>query len=232
MSNIVKSRWWIVFLLFTGTFINAIDRGSISTAVPYIMDDLRIDERMMGIILSSFFWTYMALSLPAGLLADKLGAKSTLGWSAFVWSLFSALTGLAAGQWQLLMCRMGVGAGEAAVMPVSTRVIKEHFSTPERGTAAGWYLCGLRLGFAVSPLIMAWLISTSSWRHAFLITGSASLAWVALWSFTFWEIGKKEASPHGGREARARLGRLLAAPAASWGWYCASSSRTIPSTCL
>ena len=118
MSNIVKSRWWIVFLLFTGTFINAIDRGSISTAVPYIMDDLKIDGGMMGVILSSFFWTYLVLNVPTGLVADKLGAKGTLGWSAFVWSMFSAVTGLATRQWQLLIFRMGVGAGEAAVMPV------------------------------------------------------------------------------------------------------------------
>jgi MFS family permease len=208
LSNVVKSRWWIVFLLFTGTFVNAIDRGSISTAVPYIMDDLKIDGRMMGVILSSFFWAYMVLNVPTGLLADRLGAKGTLGWSAFVWSMFSALTGLAARQWQLLVFRMGVGAGEAAVMPVSTRVVKAHFSTPERATAAGWYLCGFRLGFALSPLIMTGLINTSGWRHAFLITGTASLAWVALWSCTYWENGKNEAAPVSG-EAGVPWSRLL-----------------------
>jgi MFS family permease len=208
LPNLVKNNWWVVFLLFTGTFINAIDRGSISTAVPFIKADFKIDDAMMGVILSSFFWTYVALNIPAGLVADKLGAKGTLGWSAFVWSIFSALTGLAARQWQLLLCRMGVGAGEAAFMPVGTRVIRDHFSTAARGMAAGWYLCGLRLGFAVSPPVMAWLISTSSWRHAFLITGAASLAWVVLWSFTFRQGSKNVAVP-AGVEPRAAWPELL-----------------------
>lgn len=122
--------------------------------------------------------------------------------------MFSAFTGFAGRQWQVLLCRMGVGAGEAAFFPVSTRVVRERFSVAERGTATGWYLCGLRLGFAVSPLIMAWLISASSWRHAFLITGTASLAWVALWTFTYRETGKKEVAP-AETEPRAAWGRLL-----------------------
>jgi MFS family permease len=203
LSKAVKSNWWIVFLLFSGTFINAIDRGSISTAEPFIKDDLKIDDRMMGVILSSFFWTYAALNVPAGLMADKLGGKGTLGWSAFVWSMFSALTGLATRQWQLLICRMGVGAGEAASMPISTRVVRAHFPTPARATATGWYLSGLRLGLAVSPPIMASLISVSGWRSAFLITGTASLAWVALWSCTYREKGKQETASANGKSLAA-----------------------------
>ena len=49
----------------------------------------------------------------------------------------------------------------------------------------GIYLSGFRLGFAVAPVIMAYLIKASSWRSAFVITGFASLAWVAVWFLTY-----------------------------------------------
>lgn len=180
-----RRRAWLVFLLFSGTLINAIDRGSISTAAPQMMQDLHIDSAMMGVVLSSFFWAYLVLNIPAGLIADRLGTKATLGWSAFVWSFFSALTGLATRTWQVVLCRIGVGVGEAAINPVNTKIVRAHFPTAERGTVVGIYLSGFRLGFAVAPIIMAYLIKAYSWRSAFVITGVASLAWVAVWFLTY-----------------------------------------------
>ena len=75
----ISSRWWVVFLLSSGTFINAIDRASLSTAAPYLMKDLGFDATKMGIVLSAFFWFYLLMNIPAGRIADKFGAKPTLG---------------------------------------------------------------------------------------------------------------------------------------------------------
>src|SRR5208337_4856540 len=88
-------RLWVVFLLFSGTFINSVDRGALGVAAPSIMKELHLNPAMMGIVLSSFFWTYFLMNIPSGALADRFGAKATLGWAAFVWSFLSAVTGLA-----------------------------------------------------------------------------------------------------------------------------------------
>jgi len=149
---------------------------------------------MMGIILSSFFWAYLALNIPAGILADKFGPKATLGWSAFIWSAFSALTGLATQFWHVLLFRIGVGVGEAAINPVNTKVVRATFVSEERGTAVGIYLSGFRLGFAAAPVVMAYLIQIFNWRYAFLITGIGSLGWVALWYLTYSESRKEESA--------------------------------------
>jgi MFS family permease len=181
------ARWWVVLLLFTGSLINTIDRGSISTAVPSMMRDLHLDEAAMGVVLSSFFWAYVALNIPVGLLADRCGAKVTLGWSAFVWSIFSALTAVGTRSWHLVLCRLGVGAGEAAIQPVNAKIVRAYFSTAERGTVVGIYLSAFRLGFAAAPVIMGYLITAYAWRGAFVITGAASLIWVLVWRLTFTE---------------------------------------------
>jgi MFS family permease len=193
LGKLFKTPAWILFLLFSSTFINALDRGSISTAAPFIMKDLRIDSAMMGVILSSFFWAYLALNVPAGLFADKFGPKVTMGLSALVWSVFSALTGMAAQFWNVLLFRIGVGVGEAAINPVNTKIVRATFASEKRGTAAGIYLSGFRLGFAASPVVMAYLIHVYNWRRAFLVTGLASLLWVVLWYLTYRET-KKEAA--------------------------------------
>ena len=47
-------RLWIIFLLTAGTFINAVDRASLSVAAPVIIKDLYLDPALMGIVLSPF----------------------------------------------------------------------------------------------------------------------------------------------------------------------------------
>jgi MFS transporter, ACS family, D-galactonate transporter len=186
-------RKWILFLLFLGTFINAIDRSSLATANTFIAKDLHLDMSAMGVILSSFGWTYLIFNLPTGWLCDRFGTKKVYGFAAFIWSIASALTGMAKGVYLLLFSRMLVGAGEAANFPAATKAIAENYNESERGTATGVYLSGLRLGFAVTPLLMVGLMlafgtqSHPNWSMAFYITGIGSLLWVVLWFLTFRE---------------------------------------------
>jgi MFS family permease len=185
-----KARWWVIFLLFTGTFINAIDRASLSTAAPDMMAELGMDPGLMGIALSAFFWSYIIMNIPAGWMADKYGAKRALGWAAGLWSVSSALTGAATHYLHVILARIGVGIGEAASFPVNARIVTNSFPPEQRGTAVGFYTSGLRLGFALTPILMACLISKWSWRLAFYVTGIGSLLWVALWYFTYKEARK------------------------------------------
>jgi ACS family glucarate transporter-like MFS transporter len=193
-SSHAKARWWVIFLLFTGTFINAIDRASLSTAAPNMMAELHMDPGMMGIALSAFFWSYIIMNIPAGGMADKFGAKRTLGWAAGLWSICSAFTGVATQYLHVVLARIGVGVGEAASFPVNARIVTNSFPPEQRGTAVGCYTCGLRLGFALTPILMACLISTWSWRFAFYVTGIGSLLWVVLWYFTYREPDTEKAT--------------------------------------
>jgi len=183
ISNAQKT--WIVFLLFTGTFINALDRSSLSIAASTIADELHLTPANMGIILSAFFWPYAIFNIFLGGLSDKFGAKKVLTWSAALWGLASAATGWANSLSHLILARIGVGVGESASFPVNAKVVTHTFPSEQRGTASGWYTAGLRLGFAACPLIMAYLLTHYHWRTAFYITGLGSLLWVVLWHMSF-----------------------------------------------
>ncbi|MFC7395561.1 MFS transporter [Scopulibacillus cellulosilyticus] len=190
------SQIWVLFLIFSGTLINAIDRGSFSTANTFIAKDLHLSLGTMGLILSSFGWTYLIFNLPAGYLCDRFGSKKVYGIAAFLWSIASALSGLARGAGMLFFSRLLVGAGESANFPAATKVVAENFEKEKRGTATGIYLAGLRLGYALTPGLMlglmVWLGTKENpdWRIAFIITGLCSLLWVILWFLTFREKRK------------------------------------------
>ena len=185
MDNSKSYRMGIVALLTTATFINAVDRGAIAVAAPLIIKEFKIDPAVMGIILSSFFWSYVILNIPVSSLSDKLGGKSVLGWAVAIWSLASASCGLVVSSFTLILARLGVGAGEAAMFPVGSKIIQENFPSSERGTAIGIYTSGVRLGMAATPVLMAFLMATWGWRNAFFITGVGSLTWCGFWYFLY-----------------------------------------------
>ena len=141
-----KARWWVIFLLFTSTLINAIDRASLSTAAPNMMAEWALSG-MMGIALSAFFWSYIIMNIPAGGLADRYGAKRALGWAAGLWSVCSALTGAASHYLHVVLARIGVGVGEAASFPVNARIVTNNFppESAERRLAFTPRACALAL---------------------------------------------------------------------------------------
>ena len=198
--NTAAYRIGVVALLTFGTFINAVDRASLSVAVPSIIKEFGIDTVTMGIALSAFFWAYALGNAPAGNLSDRFGTKKILGWSAVVWSIFSALTGLAQNVYHIMIARFGVGIGEASSLPTNTKIIAGNFPSHERGTAVAVSLTGIRIGNAVTPLLMAFLIATWGWRAAFVITGLGSLLWCVFWYFGFKDLSDMRAKEAGKKE--------------------------------
>lgn len=187
-------RMVITSLLMGGCFVNAVDRGSLSVAAPFILKEFNLDPAMMGLVLSAFFWPYFLLQIPSGILADKFGSKIVLGWAAAFWSLASAATGMVTNFTTLLFARASVGVGEAAAMPINAKVVADNFPPSERATTIGLYGVGVRLGMAATPILIAYLISLWNWRAAFVITGLGSLVWVVLWYFLFKDSGKPRAN--------------------------------------
>jgi len=120
----------VILLLAGGVFINGSDRVSISSAAPMIIKAFRLDQVLMGIILSAFFWPYTLLQFPAGRLAGMFGAKKVLGWVGR--SAASAATGLASNLFTMVLCRVGVGTGEAAAIPTCNKVVVDNFDSKER----------------------------------------------------------------------------------------------------
>ena len=132
--NSKNYRIGVVTLLTLCNFVNAMDRASLSVAAPFIIRDFHINTVEMGIALSAFFWTYVLFNVPGGNLADRFGAKKVLGWSVAIWSICSALTGIVRNVFQVVVARIGVGIGEAAILPCNAKITASTFSSKERGT--------------------------------------------------------------------------------------------------
>ena len=109
-----------LFLLFIAVVINYVDRGNLSIAAPLIKEEWHLNASVLGALFSAFFWTYTAMQFVSGWVVDRfdpLPAAGALGY--LVWSLATALTGLATGFAMLLSLRLLLGVGESVIFPTS-----------------------------------------------------------------------------------------------------------------
>jgi MFS family permease len=174
-------RWVLVGLLFVASFINYLDRATISVALPLISIDLRLGPETKGLVLSSFFWSYALMQIPIGWCADRWNLRWLYAGLFAVWSLACGLTGFAGSLLVLILLRVLLGVGESIYLPGGTKIVSMLFSSPERGFPSGLFDSGTRLGLAVGAPLIAALIMFCGWRNMFALVGFTAILWVAPW---------------------------------------------------
>lgn len=179
-------RWRIFFLLLLLVSLNYVDRASLSVALPVISAEFHLSAAQQGFLLSAFFWTYCAMQIPGGLLADWLKPRIVIAGAAMIWGLFQCLGAAATSTTLLMLSRLGLGAAEGPVYPSASKLNALWMPLKERGRGAALLDGGAPLGAALGSVIIAALISAlGSWRLAFLIAG---LGTIACGVFAWWYI--------------------------------------------
>src|SRR5438132_5642211 len=186
LANVSSGRRWaIVFLLFTASLINYLDRAAISFALPLISRDFHLLPTTKGLLLSSFFWSYALMQMPIGWCADRLNLRWLYAGAFALWSLAQGLTGLAESLAMLVGFRILLGIGESIYLPCGSKIVSLLFSDKDRGLPSGLFDFGTRTGLVLEGVLVPWLLVRYGWRHTFLVLGFAALAWLAPWLWVF-----------------------------------------------
>src|SRR5271169_1734845 len=175
----------VLFLLCLMYLIFYVDRVNISTAAPLIKSDLGLSNTALGFAFSAFAYPYAVFQLIGGWLGDRFGPRWTLGASGLVVCISTALTGAVGGLTALVLVRLALGFGEGAAFPTATRAMATWLPASRWGFAQGVTHSASRIGNALTPPLIAWLITILSWRGSFVVLGAASLIWMAVWIWFF-----------------------------------------------
>mgnify|MGYP003365319440 CR=1 FL=1 len=177
-------RWTIGSLLFFASMINYIDRAALPIVAPMIQKDLGIDAAQLGLIFSIFFVGYALFNFVGGTLADHFGTKKVYGIAMTVWSIFSGLTAIVTGFWQLMIFRIIFGLGEGPMGSITNKTVRNWFPRQETGVVVGMATTGGNLtGAAIAGPIMGFIALALGWRASFIVTLVIGLIWVACWLF-------------------------------------------------
>jgi ACS family sodium-dependent inorganic phosphate cotransporter len=227
-----RSQSWpayytVVLLLCAASFISYIDRTNISVGAIAMKAQFDWSATEEGFVLSAFFVGYLLMMAASGALANRYGGKIVLGLAVLWWSLFTVLTPPAAflSLSALVLARIALGLGEAAVFPASINLIGRWVPAATRTRAVTAFISCIHLGTVFALPITGWLIDRFSWPIPFYVFGILGFLWVAVW-FTGVGSGERTATAETS-EAPAAIpwGRLMRLPcvwAIVMGHFCAN----------
>ncbi len=176
-----RIRHIVLGLTIAAYMITYMDRVNISSALPVIQKELGFSLVTLGWILGAFRWGYALFQIPGGWLGDRIGPRRALTLIVMWWSIFTSATALAWSAGSMAACRFLFGVGEAGAFPIATRSLSRWMLPTERGFAQGVTHAGSRLGAAITPPLVVWMMTAYGWRVPFLAFGLLGIVWAAAW---------------------------------------------------
>ena len=209
--------WYVVGVLTLVYIFSFIDRQILSLLVEPIRRDLGISDTQMSWLMGiSFALFYTFFGILIGRLADSRSRRTIIAIGFALWSLMTAGCGLAKDFAHMLLLRMGVGVGEAALSPAAYSLITDYFPKERLSTAISVYSMGIYIGAGLAYLLGGVVVGVASaqeiwnvplagairpWQVIFFMVGLPGVA-LALLMYTV-----KEPVRRGRRLMKARSGR-------------------------
>ncbi|MDR1789025.1 MAG: MFS transporter [Opitutaceae bacterium] len=204
-----KLRWFLLALLFAASFLNYVDRSTVSILKETLKGVFGMGEGDYADLVNAFTACYAAAYIASGWVVDKIGPRHALVLFAGVWSLVTVGCGFAQSFTQLLLLRALLGLAEPGLQPVNIRVATAW--APEGRRGLFMCLCGvgssigsIAAGFIIVRLTLAW-----SWHWAFILPGAVGLLICAVWWVVYRDPDKLPEPP---RQAAAPPARTLTWP--------------------
>jgi MFS family permease len=168
-----------LFLSYVAAFI---DRGLVSVAAAPIKHDLGLSDTQFGLLSgTAFVALYCVCGIPLGWLADRTDRRAVIALGLTIWSAMTAACAMAGSFAAFFLARVGVGLGEACLVPAAISLLGS--VTPQRqiARAIAIFLMGAAVGnvFAllggggilerIGPTTIPGLGQIAPWRALFLL---------------------------------------------------------------
>lgn len=166
------AKWYIVGVLTLVYIFNFIDRQIISVLQEPMRAELGLSDTQLGLLQGlTFALFYVAMGIPLARWADVGVRRDVVALAVGVWSVMTALCGVAQNFTQLLIARVGVGIGEAGGSPPSHSIISDLFPPGRRALPLAVYSSGITFGVFLAYVFGAWVNDHFGWRSVFIALG-------------------------------------------------------------
>ena len=204
-----RYAWYVVGILMLANVSFWVDRQILSLLIVPIQRDFGITKTQVSLLLGLPFAVLSALlTLPVARISDSGSRRSVIGVGVALWSVMTALCGLASTYPRLLLARVGVGVGEATLQPAATSLLADYFTRDRLATAMSVYSTTIFLGSGLAYILGGWVVGIVSaqgswtlpligairpWQAVFLVVGVPGL-FIALLMLTVREPERRDHS--------------------------------------
>jgi MFS family permease len=179
--------WYVVAVLTLVYSFSFIDRQIFSLLVGPLRRDLHITDTQVSLLIGfSFAVFYTFFGIPIGRLTDVFSRRTIIAIGLVLWSLLTAGCGLADTFTQMLLLRMGVGVGEAALSPAAYSLITDYFPPKRLATAISVYSMGIYVGSGLSYLLGGLVVRYASTQELWIVPTFGA---IRPWQLIFLMVG-------------------------------------------
>ncbi|RQX08944.1 MFS transporter [Micromonospora ureilytica] len=168
-----RRRWQAVGVGLVAAFMTLLDVSIVNVAVPSIDRALHASPSDLQWILSGYALTFGLALVPAGRFGDARGRRNAFVFGIALFTITSALAGLATTPTWLVITRLLQGAAAGIVNPQVIGLIQQLFRGPERARPFGLLGATIGISTAVGPLLGGLLIAIGGqehgWRWVFFV---------------------------------------------------------------
>ncbi|MDB5077818.1 MAG: family efflux transporter permease subunit [Chloroflexi bacterium] len=162
-------RWWVLVTVVFGAFASILDSTIVNTALPRIQLDFGADLHLASYVVTAYILAAGVVVPATGYLANRFGSKRVYVTSLTLFTIGSALCGIAPNIYLLIAFRVLQGAGGAALFPLSFSMLFAAFPAEERGKANGIFGIPVLAAPALGPSLGGFLTQYADWRWVFYV---------------------------------------------------------------
>ncbi len=234
--------WYVALLLATAHLVSFIDRYLMSLMMEPLKADLVISDTQLGLLQGTgFVILYTLVAVPLGRAADRVNRRNLIVAGILIWSIATALCGLATSYAGLFAARIGVGFGEAALVPAAMSLLAAYFPRHQLGRAVSLFTTGASLGKSAALIgggaVLAMLTvagglsiggttNLAPWQGTFVLMAIPGLVIAAL-MLTVREPTREVASPISAKPGIADAWRYVVLHRAAFFFHTAASALVV-----
>ncbi|HVB90461.1 MAG TPA: MFS transporter [Beijerinckiaceae bacterium] len=175
-----RVRWsYVAPTLLVVWIVSMFDKSNMAIVMnnkPFLSElGLVGQQYKLGWLSSGLFLAYGIFAPLWGLIVDRIGPRRTAAISLIIWALTCFWSGVAQNYQSLLLSRIVLGAGEAALYPITLALVANWFALKERGRATSFWWIGTMIGPMLAGLLVTGLVVSVGWRWQFHAMGILAL---------------------------------------------------------
>lgn len=176
----MRERWLILTVLTFARTAMGFQFQSVAAVSPFLLDHFKMSHAGLGTLVGLYLLPGVAVALPGGVLAQRLGDKHVVCVGLAAMTLGGALMGTTENPSALFAGRIISGAGAVFLNVLVTKMVTDWFQGREVVTALGILITSWPLGIAIALVVLPALTQVFSWRAAMYMTAMGSTAALVL----------------------------------------------------
>lgn len=176
MARARTNPWLVLLVLTTGFFMILLDTTIVNVAIPAMSTGLNATLDQILWVLNAYVLVYAVLLITAGRLGDLYGQRNLFAIGLFIFTVASALCGIAQTSGELIAARILQGIGGALLTPQTLAILTSIFPPERRGAAFGIWGGVAGLATLAGPTLGGAIITYIDWRWIFFINVPIGIA--------------------------------------------------------